>query len=92
MQVRTVIYLGAIPLLPHRFEAGKSKLLGKLKLLLCAPGDDQPRGQELRLGAPPGKYRLSQFESVRIGDKDSRTNRMESGTVGFAIAPPATTR
>jgi hypothetical protein len=84
--VHTVIYLGAIPLLPHKLVPGKSERLGKLRVLLTAPGNDKPEGQELRLGVTPGKYRLSQHESVRVGLKDSRTFGLESGQVEFQVA------
>jgi hypothetical protein len=83
--VRTVIYLGVIPMLPHKLEPGKSERLGKLRVLLTGPGKDKPVGQELRLGVTPGKYKLSQHESVRVGLKDSRTYGLESGQVEFAV-------
>jgi hypothetical protein len=86
--VRTVFYDGLIAMLPHKLVPGKSERLGKLRILLCEPGKDKPEGSELRLGVTPGKYRLSQHESVRVGLKDSKTYGMESGQVEFEVAKP----
>ena len=86
LRVRSVVETGTIPLLPHTLKAGGTQILGRVRILIHPPSEDRPADLQLRMAAAPGKYRLTQRESVRVRAADTIDLHLTSGTIDFEVA------